>query len=77
MPLARAPLYPEEGRGCVSQNVTTLKTSSMQAQICGNLLSKFYMVGQVGVDPTTPEGNGFTARRVCRFATDPYNGEDL
>ena len=30
------------------------------------------MVGQVGVEPTTPEGNGFTARRVCRFATDPY-----
>lgn len=30
------------------------------------------MVGQVGVDPTAPEGNGFTVRRVCRFATDPY-----
>lgn len=30
------------------------------------------LVGQVGVDPATPEGNGFTARRSCRFATDPY-----
>ena len=30
------------------------------------------MVGQGGVDPPTPEGNGFTARRSCRFATDPY-----
>ena len=30
------------------------------------------MVGQVGVEPTTPEGNGFTVHRVCRFATDPY-----
>ena len=32
------------------------------------------MVGQGGADPPTPEGNGFTARRSCRFATDPYNG---
>ena len=30
------------------------------------------MVGQGGADPPTPEGNGFTARRSCRFATDPY-----
>lgn len=30
------------------------------------------MVGKVGVEPTTPKGNGFTARRVCRFATYPY-----
>ena len=30
------------------------------------------MVGQGGVDPPIPEGNGFTARRSCRFATDPY-----
>lgn len=30
------------------------------------------MVGQAGVDPATPEGNGFTARRSCRFATGPY-----
>ena len=30
------------------------------------------MVGQGGVDPPTPKGNGFTARRSCRFATDPY-----
>ena len=29
-------------------------------------------MGQGGVDPPTPEGNGFTARRSCRFATDPY-----
>ena len=34
-----------------------------------------YLVGQAGVDPATPEGNGFTARRSCRFATDPYGGE--
>ena len=33
------------------------------------------MVGQVGVEPTTPEGSGFTVRRVCRFATDPYGGK--
>ena len=30
------------------------------------------MVGQAGVDPATPEGNGFTVRRSCRFATAPY-----
>ena len=30
------------------------------------------MVGQGGADPPIPEGNGFTARRSCRFATDPY-----
>ena len=29
-------------------------------------------MGQGGVDPPTHEGNGFTARRSCRFATDPY-----
>ena len=29
-------------------------------------------MGQGGADPPTPEGNGFTARRSCRFATDPY-----
>ncbi len=28
-------------------------------------------MGRVGVEPTTPEGNGFTVRRVCRFATCP------
>ena len=32
---------------------------------------RILLVGQVGVEPTTPEENGFTARRVCRFATDP------
>ena len=26
------------------------------------------MVGEMGADPTTPEGNGFTDRRVCRFS---------
>ena len=31
-------------------------------------------MGQGGADPPIPEGNGFTARRSCRFATDPYNG---
>ena len=30
------------------------------------------MVGQGGADPPTSEENGFTARRSCRFATDPY-----
>ena len=30
------------------------------------------MVGEVGVEPTMPEDNGFTDRRVCRFATLPY-----
>ena len=40
------------------------------------------MVGQTGVDPVIPEGNGFTARRSCRFATDAFllstaNKEDL
>ena len=29
-------------------------------------------MGQGGADPPTPEGNGFTARCSCRFATDPY-----
>ena len=29
-------------------------------------------MGQGGADPPTPKGNGFTARRSCRFATDPY-----
>ena len=37
-----------------------------------NLLNYRAMVGQTGVDPVTPEGNGFTARRSCRFATGPY-----
>ena len=32
-----------------------------------------HMVGEVGADPTTPEGNGFTVRRSCRFATLPYS----
>lgn len=26
------------------------------------------MVGEVGADPTVPEGNGVTVRRSCRFA---------
>ena len=26
----------------------------------------------MGADPTVPEGNGFTVRRSCRFATLPY-----
>ena len=30
------------------------------------------MVGKVGADPTTPEGNGFTDRRVCRFSVLSY-----
>ena len=30
------------------------------------------MVGRVGVEPTTSLESGFTVRRVCRFATDPY-----
>ena len=30
------------------------------------------LVGQGGVDPPTSRENGFTARRSCRFATDPY-----
>ena len=30
------------------------------------------MVGRVGVDPTIPEGVGFTVRCSCRFATYPY-----
>ena len=29
------------------------------------------LVGDVGADPTVPEDNGFTVRRVCRFATYP------
>lgn len=32
------------------------------------------MVGQIGVDPIMSEDDGFTARCVCRFATDPYYG---
>ena len=31
-----------------------------------------HMVGRVGVEPTIPEGAGFTVRCVCRFATYPY-----
>ena len=31
-------------------------------------------MGEVGADPTVPEGNGFTVRRSCRFATLPYYG---
>ena len=30
------------------------------------------MVGRVGLEPTYPEGSGFTARCNCRYATDPY-----
>ena len=29
-------------------------------------------MGEVGADPTMPEGNGVTVRRSCRFATLPY-----
>ena len=29
-------------------------------------------MGRVGVEPTTLKKNGFTVRRVCRFATYPY-----
>ena len=29
----------------------------------------------MGVEPTTPEGSGFTVRRVCRFATCPYGAQ--
>ena len=32
----------------------------------------YKMVGRVGVEPTTLKKNGFTVRRVCRFATYPY-----
>ena len=32
-----------------------------------------HLVGEVGADPTVPEGNGFTVRRSCRFATLPYS----
>lgn len=35
------------------------------------------MVGQGGADPPTPEGNGFTVHRSCRFATDPYKIREL
>lgn len=28
----------------------------------------FFVVGEVGADPTTLERNGFTDRRVCRFS---------
>lgn len=28
------------------------------------------MVNRVGLEPTDPDGSGFTARRVCRSATD-------
>ena len=31
----------------------------------------YSIVGRVSVELTTPEGNGVTVRRVCRFATDP------
>ena len=31
-----------------------------------------HMVGRVGVEPTIPEGAGFTVQCVCRFATYPY-----
>lgn len=34
--------------------------------------SSAVLVGRVGVEPTTPEGIGFTVRRVCRFATYPW-----
>ena len=33
------------------------------------------VVGEVGADPTTPEGNGFTDRRVCRFSILSYKME--
>ena len=31
------------------------------------------MVGRVGLEPTYPEGGGFTVPCNCRYATDPYN----
>ena len=34
------------------------------------------MVGEVGVEPTISEDNGFTVHRVCRFATLPVAGVD-
>ena len=30
------------------------------------------MGGQGGAEPPIPKGKGFTARRSCRFATEPY-----
>lgn len=35
-------------------------------------IPQYKMVGRVGADPTTLLRNGFTVRRVCRFATYPY-----
>ena len=42
-----------------------------QGLIITIILYLYKLVGEVGADPTTPEGNGFTVRRSCRFATLP------
>lgn len=52
------------------------------AFILSSLMEFFAMlttvVGRVGVEPTTPEGNGFTDRRVCRFSVPTHiNGSYL
>lgn len=33
------------------------------------------MVGEGGLEPPQPEGDGFTARCNCRYATLPNNGD--
>ena len=53
-------------RLCNDQRTAVLETAILPIKLSA------HMVGQAGVDPATPEGNGFTARRSCRFATDPY-----
>ena len=50
--------------------VGSLFSSVITYEIC---TTHYHLVGQGGADPPTPEGNGFTVRRSCRFATDPYN----
>lgn len=35
--------------------------------------TKILLVGEEGADPSTPLGNDFTDRRVCRFTTHPFN----
>lgn len=46
----------------------------MQAQVCGNLLPKFCVVGQVGLEPTTALSTAFTERGDTNYTVLAYIG---
>ena len=61
-----------EGR---DSNPRTPKRTDLKSVVVSHLTT-FQYVDCVGLEPTDPEGRWVTATRLCRFANNPFVGDE-